>query len=269
MSTRPTSAYLVCATPRSGSTLLCETLRATGVAGRPAEHFEILRHSGLPRQPREYFEDVRDPGVLERLAPLRSGTPDAEAAAAWRNRILRAGTTENGVWGGKLMWGHVSDVVARARRLDGLAGADLLTVLHALLGEDVRLVFVTRRDRVAQAVSLWRALQTQSWRKDGAHAADADAEYRFAGIDHLVRQLDAHEAAWRRWFLDNGVAPLELVYEQLSDDLAGGVDRVLHALELPRTEVPPAPLRRQRDARSREWAERYRREQRVFARGRP
>jgi LPS sulfotransferase NodH len=28
-------AYLVCATPRSGSTLLCEMLRETGQAGRP------------------------------------------------------------------------------------------------------------------------------------------------------------------------------------------------------------------------------------------
>ena len=29
------AAYLVCATQRSGSTLLCEALKATGVAGRP------------------------------------------------------------------------------------------------------------------------------------------------------------------------------------------------------------------------------------------
>jgi LPS sulfotransferase NodH len=265
MGTRPASAYLVCATPRSGSTLLCETLRATGVAGRPAEHFEILCHSGLPRQPREYFADVHDPGVLERLAPLRSGTPSAEAPAAWWSRILREGATDNGVWGGKLMWGHVSDLVARARRLDGLAGAGLMTILHTLLGEDVQLVFVTRRDRVAQAVSLWRAVQTQSWRKDSPPAADADAEYSFAGIDHLVRQLDAHEAAWRAWFADHGVAPLELVYEELGDDIAGGVDRILHALGLPHTEVPPPALRRQGDARSRAWAERYRSEQRILA----
>jgi LPS sulfotransferase NodH len=35
-------AYLVCANPRGGGTLLCE----------------ILRHSSLPRQPREYFGDL-------------------------------------------------------------------------------------------------------------------------------------------------------------------------------------------------------------------
>ena len=43
-------SYLVCATPRSGSTLVCKALRATGVAGRPEEYFEALLHSGRPRR---------------------------------------------------------------------------------------------------------------------------------------------------------------------------------------------------------------------------
>src|SRR5215213_7140144 len=105
----PTTSYLVCATPRSGSTLLCETLRATGVAG----------------------------------VPLEAGRPSGEPAAAWRGRVVRRGLTANGVWGGKLMWGHVEDLLSRARALDGLAAADLQTALRALLG-DVRFVFVTR-----------------------------------------------------------------------------------------------------------------------------
>ena len=50
-------SYLVCATQRSGSTLLCELLRATEVAGVPDEYFETLRETGLARQPRQYFED--------------------------------------------------------------------------------------------------------------------------------------------------------------------------------------------------------------------
>ena len=47
----PTISYLVCATPRSGSTLLCHLLDETGLAGHPEEYFEALRHSGLPRRP--------------------------------------------------------------------------------------------------------------------------------------------------------------------------------------------------------------------------
>src|SRR4029078_3909620 len=76
---RPTKAYLVCATPRSGSTLLCEMLRETGRAGAPLEHFEILRHSSLPRQPREYFDDLDAPHVIERLAAGEAGAERSEA----------------------------------------------------------------------------------------------------------------------------------------------------------------------------------------------
>ena len=164
-------AYLVCATPRSGSTLLCEMLRDTGLAGRPLEHFEILRHSSLPRQPREYFGDLDLDGLDELLPPPRSGTPSQEPPEAWRTRILRQGRGENGVWGGKLMWGHVEDLVTRARQLPGQAEASLEQVLATLL-DDPQLIFVTRREKVAQAVSLWRAVQTQSWRAGDASKAD-------------------------------------------------------------------------------------------------
>ena len=58
-------SYLVCATPRSGSTLVCKTLRETGVAGRPEEYFEALRSTGRPRRPQEYFEGVDDRSIFD------------------------------------------------------------------------------------------------------------------------------------------------------------------------------------------------------------
>ncbi len=262
-STIPITSYLVCATPRSGSTLLCETLRATGVAGVPLEHFEILRHSGLPRQPREYFDGVADARVLELLAPLEAGRPSGEPAAAWRDRVVRQGLTANGVWGGKLMWGHVEDLLSRARWLDGLADADLAAALRALLG-DVRLVFVTRSDKVAQAVSLWRAVQTQRWRADAdAPRRPHDAVYSFAALDHLVSQLQADEAAWRGWLATHAPGePLELSYEAIAADPRAAVGRVLDFCGLPRVAIPDPALRDQRDARSHEWSERYASERR-------
>ena len=100
------------------------------------------------------------------------------------------------------MWGHVEDFVARARELPGLADADLDAVLRELLDEP-ELVFVTRRDKAAQAVSLWRAVQTQSWRSGEAPSADSVA-YDFEAIDHLVAQLEADERAWSEWFARTG-----------------------------------------------------------------
>ena len=44
----PTHTYLICATQRSGSTLLCELLKQTGVAGRPEEYFEAQFETGVP-----------------------------------------------------------------------------------------------------------------------------------------------------------------------------------------------------------------------------
>jgi LPS sulfotransferase NodH len=264
----PHLAYLVCATPRSGSTLLCEMLRATGVAGNPREHFELLRHSGLPRQPREYFADVVDASVLELLAPLEPGRPDDTPPAAWRARIVRAGQTPNGVWGGKLMRGHVADVLARARELDGLVHADLLTALRVLLG-DVRFVFVTRADKVSQAVSLWRAVQTRRWRADaGAPARPHDAVFHFAAIDHLVAQLEADEAAWRAWFdaMPAGPGrPLELSYEAIATDPHAAVKQVLGFCGFSGVTIGDPPLRHQHDAQSRRWVEHYLAEKREAA----
>jgi LPS sulfotransferase NodH len=45
--------------------LLCETLAATGVAGRPPEYFQHLSETGSPRTPRDYFGEIEDPGVLD------------------------------------------------------------------------------------------------------------------------------------------------------------------------------------------------------------
>src|SRR5204862_7996684 len=63
----PSRSYLICATPRSGSTLLCEALKAGGIAGIPEEYFEALRHSGRPRSPQEYFVGAQDRTILRHL----------------------------------------------------------------------------------------------------------------------------------------------------------------------------------------------------------
>ena len=80
-------SYLVCATERSGSTLLCELLAGTGVAGRPEEFFEFLSATGRLRQPREYFADDADPAILELLPPpLEPPAPPVP----WEQRLADA-----------------------------------------------------------------------------------------------------------------------------------------------------------------------------------
>src|SRR3954451_4686225 len=131
ISMSPNRSYLVCATPRSGSTLLCHLLDQTGIAGHPAEYFEALQHSGLPRQPVEYFDRERHHNIVERLAfrempaagsestPNPLWSPDTYARyLAW---ALAQGTTPNGVFGAKRMWGYLGDFAQLLRGIDGLA----------------------------------------------------------------------------------------------------------------------------------------------------
>jgi trehalose 2-sulfotransferase len=256
---RPDQSYIIGATPRSGSTLLCDLLSRTGVAGRPAEHFEHLQATDLPRQPRQYFEDLDAPEVLDLLAPTAAGHPRPPGAFAERlPEVIRAGSTPNGVFATKVMWGYLPDVLVGLRELPGADGLHAPQLLeHAFPG--VRYVQVLRRDKVAQAVSLWTAVQTAQWRDDGDGPVDPGhpPEYAFRGIDHLVDQLTAQERAWTRWFQAAGIEPVVVVYEELAERPRQVVGGVLEALGLEPAEVPEPSMRRQSSSRSAEWAARY------------
>jgi LPS sulfotransferase NodH len=242
-----TKSLLVCATPRSGSTLLCALLDGTGVAGRPQEFFERLSSSGLPRQPREYFEGVEDPKLLELLAPTDPGAPDPGDPIP---QALELGTTDNGVFAAKLMWTHLLD-------LGGRLGRPSDVTLLAERFPDPHYVHVRRRDKVAQAVSLWRAVQTRAWRA-GEVTENGNAVYHAGAIGYLAGQLSDHDDAWRTWFAANGIQPLTIVYEELSADTHAATSAVLDHLGAGPATIPEPPLRRQGDDRSARWLERYR-----------
>ncbi|CAJ1581672.1 trehalose 2-sulfotransferase [[Mycobacterium] wendilense] len=257
MSEKPT-AYLVLASQRSGSTLLVESLRATGVAGEPQEFFQYLPHTSMSPQPREWFADVDDPSILRLLDPLIEGTPDLAAAEIWRDYIRTVGRTPNGIWGGKLMWNQTPLLLARAKNLPQRSGEGLLAAIRDVVGSDPVLVHVYRPDVVSQAVSFWRAVQTRVWRGRPDPGRDARAEYHAGAIAHVVRMLREQEEGWRKWFVEEDVHPIDVPYPVLWRNLAQTVGTVLEALgEDPR--LAPAPvLERQADHRSDEWVERYR-----------
>lgn len=256
----PRAAYLLCATPRSGSTLICDMLGATGVAGRPEEYFEVLRETGLPREPREYFAGVTDPGVLACLPPSAAPRPETQPFTRRLAEVIEAGTTLNGVFGAKVMWGYHDDLQARLATVAGLAPLGAADRLRALLG-DVRFVHIRRTDTLAQAISLWRAVQTRAWRAPEDGSVPPPPRYSFAGIDHLRRMLIAHDAAWCAWFAAEGIVPLDVVYETLAEDPPAGVRCILAHVGAPPEHPVPAPrLRRQADAESLAWAERFRSE---------
>jgi LPS sulfotransferase NodH len=256
----PTASYLVCATPRSGSTLLCETLRATGVAGNPLEFFEAVPETGMPRRPLDYLAGLEDPEALGLIegAPPHEPPPysDLRGLASYSEHleyVHRTGTTANGVFGAKVMWAHLVD-------LGRQVGSDDLPALVDTLFDSPRFVWVRRADTVRQAVSLWRAMQTQSWRAENEPAA-GEPRYSYAALHHLVELLGGHDAAWERFFAAaGGGRVLTLTYEDVASDLAGALRRTLDHIGVA---PPPGALdavpnmRRQADERSDEWAAAY------------
>src|ERR1700753_92119 len=158
------SSYLVLASQRSGSTLLVESLRATGVAGEPQEFFQYLPTTSQSPQPREWFAGVEDESILSLLDPLDEGKPALAPAEIWRDYIRTVGRTPNGVWGGKLMWNQTPLLLERAKGLPDRSGDGLRFAIRGVVGEEPLLIYVYRPDVVSQAVSFWRAVQTRVWR---------------------------------------------------------------------------------------------------------
>jgi trehalose 2-sulfotransferase len=276
---RPKLSYLICATPRSGSTLLSDALGRTGIAGYPAEHFEVLLETGHPRRPRDYFQRSNDPAVWALLDDPafrdvlggnggRSAEDPPSDDISWRppdfgellNRALEKGTTPNGVFGTKIMWFYFRDFVRLARR-SGREDVEPCEVPASVFPNVRRYVWIRRRDTLRQAVSLWKALQTQRWRRDSDEdVGGRDLRFSFTAIDHLKLRIDEHNAAWEGFFEDCGVEMARVVYEDLVEDYQGTMLRLLGeiGINIPEGFAMENPrMKHQANEHSEEWVRRY------------
>jgi LPS sulfotransferase NodH len=277
---KPKLSYLICATPRSGSTLLSETLTRTGIAGRPEEHFEVLLETGQPRQPRDYFQRSNDPEVWALLDDPefqdvlgeyggRYAEHPARRDPSWhspnferlREEALRKGTTENGVLGTKIMWAYFRDFIRLARRTLGLEGVRPCEVPASVLPNLRQFVWIRRRDTTRQAISLWKALQTQQWRRDSEEDVGGQGlRFSFAAVDHLKLRIDEHNAAWQVYFERCGIEPLRVIYEEFVEAYEKNVLGLLNDIGLSVPEdftVEEPKMKRQADETSEEWVNLY------------
>ena len=282
---QPKRSYLVCATPRSGSTLVCHALEETGVAGRPEEYFEALRHSGRPRRPEEYFAGVEDQSIRDHLGERGIGSEPAPRSPLWSraayDRYLEwafeAGMTPNGVFGAKLMWGYFGDFVSLLRNVPRYRDLPLAELLPTVF-PNVSFIRVVRASKLRQAVSLWKAVQTATWREDQAQAKAVSVEedggppyrsfleehrpqlrFHYRAIDHLLQGILAEEASWDAFFEHAGIKPILVLYENFADDYETSTLRLLERLDL----APPdgfafePRMKRQSDRINDDWTRRY------------
>jgi LPS sulfotransferase NodH len=201
MSKPPHTCYLICAVQRSGSTLLCEALKNTGLAGRPDEYF--LCTEGY------YWEDsplAREHGV--------STNVDAVSL------ILEHGTTPNGVYGTKVMWNYFGRAIEHLQEIPAYRGLEATQLLRALF-PNLHYIWLTRRDRVQQAVSWAKAAKTGIWARTGEESPGIEPEFDFELIDNLVRLIDEGERGWAQFFASCGIEPLKVTYA----DVVGAYER--------------------------------------------
>ena len=262
---KPSRSYLVCSTQRSGSTYLCRLLASTGVAGNPQEYFEARADTGVPPHPGYFLAGLPRTGAGIRDDPRPAEGPDySDLRGLDGERTFRSGTTENGVFAAKLMWSQLPDLEQHAVAVQEVAGASGAELLGSLFG-DPSYVWTRRRDKVRQAVSLWRALQTRAWRLEspGADADEQTLYYNFEGIEHLRRRLSADDESWGRFFQHSSIEPLELWYEtDVKTNPAGSVTQVLAhiGVDEPAGWKPAARMVRQSDGINDTWAAAYHRD---------
>jgi trehalose 2-sulfotransferase len=247
MSTRPfgrTDSYLICATPRTGSTLLCGLLASTRVAGRPESYF---RRQGQHEYAAQWG-----------IASLFSG---GFRYADYLQAALAAGRTDNGVFGARIMWETLEELVGELRTMDPDLPSDSVSMLERAFGS-VRFVYLRRDDIVAQAVSLLRAEQTNVWH-DPVQATrpdpDHEAQFDFDQIQQRIQVISQHNAAWQGWFSSARIEPFPVRYEELAADPVAITRRILDFLDL---DLPPGrelvvQHRRLADELSSQWIARY------------
>jgi LPS sulfotransferase NodH len=229
-------SYLMCGTPRTGSTLLCALLESTGVAGRPESYFRtqdepsFAREWGIPAD--------RDGGF---------------GYAGYVRAAVEAGRTANRVFAARIMWGTMDELTGKLRSdCPELPGQDA-DLLSTVFGRTSYL-HLWRDDVVRQAVSWLRAEQTGFWHDTGGpgepRAPDREPQYDGAKIGCLVHTIGEHNAAWRDWFAAEGIQPHSVRYEDLDADPLG--------LEPPPGCAIIAPSRRLADGVTEDWVTRYR-----------
>jgi LPS sulfotransferase NodH len=217
------TCYVICSAPRSGSHLLSHLMTDTQLAGYPQEHFNPW-HMG---DAKDAFPDklVYDQSYVQGL--------------------IGKYTTPNGVFGTKAQFDQIANFVGLSR-------------LESLFPTELRYLFVQRLDKVRQAVSLARAEQTDQWVWD--QPVKRAPEYNFYQIRCCLREIRLQEKGWEVYFVERGITPYRVIYEELVAD-PGRI--LLEALRFLNVDVPdgvqvPTPRsRKQADLHSEEWVARF------------
>lgn len=244
-------SYIICTSPRSGSTLLCKLLEATGVAGNPGSHF----HDPSIADWLEYYDLTADPELGER-----------ETLAKVFDAAVEYGSSGTCMFGLRLQRHSFEFFMEKLAVLYAGHSSDVQR-LEAAFGR-TRFIHLTREDKVQQAVSYVKASQSGLWHQapDGTELERLsppqepvyDGEQVRAQYDEFV----AYDNAWEEWFRSQEIEPFRLTYDELSADPAAILRQVLGELGVETVAADGVEPRTAKlaDEVSWEWVNRFRSE---------
>lgn len=241
-------AYIICGTPRTGSTLLCKLLASTKTAGDP--------HSFYRRQ------DVLE-WAEEWNLPARATMSDLEFNIAYLDAAIAAGKGGTGIFGLRLMRENLDELSAILDQIFPGLASDTARFEKAF--GRMLYIHLSREDKLAQAISLIKAQQTGLWHvaPDGSEIERVgpaqEPQYDFERIKGELAELEAYDAAWNVWFAAQGLTPLRIGYERLSADPAATLLGICEVLGVPSPnagDVRPG-VAKLADETSLDWMRRY------------
>jgi len=218
--------YVVCASSRSGSTLLCDLLHGTERLGVPAEYMSL------------------SPERRTRFAERLGVPPDTRLTrGTYLRALIRRRTSDEGFFGMKLLFGQL------VQRGGG-------RTMHQLM-RGSRLVWMRRRDRLAQAVSFSIAARTRRFSRTAGTEETVDpGAFDAILVNASLGHVSAEDTGWAVYFAESGITPYEVYYEDLladTDRVCAGVCAHIGLADPPRFLLDQAGTARQESEINDAW----------------
>lgn len=246
-------SYIICTSPRSGSTLLCRLLREVGDAGFPGSHFHepsLEKWLGEYGFRKDQFSVPKD------------------ALMAVFQAAKEYGKGKSNIFGLRLQRHSFGFFIEQLSVLYPSLPDDKSRI-NAAFGNTL-FIHLTRENKLDQAISYVRAEQSGLWHMapDGTEierlSEPKELAYDATAIASQVELSEQMETDWETWFRKEGIRPLRVTYSELSAAPYATLMRVLESLGLgheQKAEITP-PTAKLADAINRQWAERFRQEKR-------
>jgi LPS sulfotransferase NodH len=253
----PSKSYIIACTPRSGSHFLADALAQTGLAGYPDERF--------PR-PSEHIPMQTATGSAALLLDRPSeASYDDYLDAEYVARVIDEGTTPNRVFGLKIHHFQMDDAVRRIRAYSKSKETSHQKQLSSAL-PNLSYIWLRRRDKIAQAVSWHKAVQSGKYIRTIRSAELTSKDYDNLAFDYKAIRtywsaLRSSDSSWSHFFSDVDKPPLVIWYEDLSEAYEATIRGALKYLgvEYLNPSMPLSAHVKAADAHSLGWIERFKR----------